>query len=66
MITVNNKEILFEKSICLTELLSKLEIKSEKGVAVAIHNNIIPKHQWNEYFIKDNDKITVIRATQGG
>lgn len=38
----------------------------KKGIAVAVNNSVVPKAEWNTYEVKSADKITIIRATQGG
>ena len=66
MILINNKEFNFESNLKLHEILSKLDIHTTKGIAIAVNNNIIPKINWGNFKINDNDKITIIKATQGG
>lgn len=39
---------------------------SQKGIAVAINNSVIPKTDWQKYFLKQNDDVLIIKATQGG
>ena len=46
-------------------ILSLLEI-SDKGVAIAVNDVVISKSKWKEYSFTTNDRVTVIRATQGG
>ncbi len=67
-IYLNDKKLDLQQSISLQEiLLQKLNITSEKkGVAVAINETIIPKHQWASYQLQNNDRILVIIAAQGG
>ncbi len=38
----------------------------QKGIAVAVNETIVPKTCWDSYELKDNDKLLVIKATQGG
>ncbi|HAO28941.1 MAG TPA: thiamine biosynthesis protein ThiS [Chryseobacterium indologenes] len=38
----------------------------EKGIAVAVNNRIIPLSAWAETFLKDQDSVLIITATQGG
>ena len=66
MIFVNGREYAFEVSKSLTDLFSALDIYSGNGTAAAVNEVIIPTSQWGEYRIKDNDKILVIMAVQGG
>lgn len=38
----------------------------EKGIAIALNEEVIPKTNWNTTYLKSNDKIIIIKATQGG
>lgn len=38
----------------------------KKGIAVALNQSVIPKSEWEQTPIKENDNILVITATQGG
>jgi len=57
--TVNDNSSL--QTIVNTELGDK-----QKGVAVAVNDNVIPKLNWENHIIKSNDHILIIKATQGG
>ncbi len=50
----------------LFQLLNEFNIYAEKGIAVAVNNEVIPRTDWQEFFVKENDRVTVITATQGG
>ena len=45
--------------------LSTLKIES-KGIAIAVNQTVISKSEWNKTQLKENDNITIIKATQGG
>lgn len=47
-------------------LLNQLIGDKQKGIAVAINDIVVPKAQWDSYLVQPNDKIIVIKATQGG
>ena len=36
------------------------------GIAMAINNRMIPRTQWGEVAISDNDSIVIIKAACGG
>lgn len=36
------------------------------GVAVAVNQQVIPKSDWINTELKENDQVIIIRATQGG
>ncbi len=48
------------------EALLQQEGFGAKGQAVAVNNRVVPKAQWGETQLKDDMKITVIRAVCGG
>jgi sulfur carrier protein len=47
-------------------LLAQLNLAEKRGVAVAVNNAIISRANWNKYELNENDKVTIIRPTQGG
>lgn len=50
----------------LEQAMSHSGLKDFKGIAVAVNNVVIPRTTWNAFTLKENDTITIIRATQGG
>ena len=39
---------------------------AQKGVAVAVNAEIVPRGAWDSARLQDGDRIDVIRAVQGG
>lgn len=64
-VSVNEKVHSFSPAATLQSILSELTI-SEKGIAIAINEQIIPKTEWDKTRLNNNDKILIITATQGG
>ncbi len=64
-IFVNNNMTQIEDETTVSELLEKLSISSE-GVAVALGSSIIKRDEWCRTKIESGQKVTIIRATQGG
>lgn len=60
----NPEELLQPHSV--SEILEQLNLAEARGIAVAINNQIVPKASWQAHLLQENDKLTVIRATQGG
>jgi len=52
--------------ISADELVSLSYPASQKGIALAIGDQVIPKTQWKETIIHPEDKILIFKATQGG
>ncbi|MGU3376694.1 sulfur carrier protein ThiS [Chryseobacterium sp. M5A1_1a] len=49
------------------EALLAMELPGKKkGIAVALNNRIIPLSAWAETFLKNQDSVLIITATQGG
>ena len=65
-IYLNNKpqEILMPSSIA--DVLQALNIVSQKGIAIAVNQNVISHQEWDVYELKPDDKVMLIKATQGG
>ncbi|SKB30239.1 sulfur carrier protein [Salegentibacter holothuriorum] len=64
-VNVNNTVHSFSTPTNLQDLLTQLNI-SDKGIAVAINNQIISKKDWNQRQLSNDENILIIRATQGG
>ena len=63
---VNNELKEIRESTSLFDVLVQMKIADQKGIAVAINNSVIPKSEWEKYKLSENDKVTIITATQGG
>ncbi len=66
MVLINDKSYPLTNCVGLSELLASLGIVVEKGVAIAVNNSVVPRVQWIEFQVNKNDKIILIKATQGG
>ncbi len=66
MIYINDKAHPLEGTQSLTDLFVSLQLKVDKGIAVALNNNVIPRAEWNNKTVKANDRLILIKATQGG
>jgi sulfur carrier protein len=65
-IFVNNQTCHLPQGSDLFTALGQNGITSQKGIAVAVNNLVIPKAEWQTKILHENDKITIIKATQGG
>jgi len=64
-IMLNGKDMEISKSINISQLLENLKINSNV-VVVEINENIIEKDNFDNTFIKENDKVEVVRFVGGG
>jgi len=65
-IFINKKETKLTGETHVSALLKSNGIEDTKGIAVAINDEVIPKTNWSNHILKDQDKITIITATAGG
>jgi sulfur carrier protein len=65
-VIINNKSKSLRKGNSLQSLLEKQKLLEQKGIAIAVNDQVVPKAEWNSRILLANDKITVIKATQGG
>jgi len=65
-IQVNNEPFELLNAATIPFVLDKVKIPSRQGIAVAVNNIVIAKSTWDTYLVKENDSLTIIRATQGG
>lgn len=66
LISVNNQPVPFTPGTSLSSLLLELQFAEKKGIAIAVNQQIVPKSTWSTYTLQENDKVTIIQATQGG
>jgi sulfur carrier protein len=66
MIYINDKAYSLGESKTLVDLFKQLNISLENGMALAVNNKVIPKSSWKNQAIYPNDKILLIKASQGG
>ncbi|MCL5266552.1 MAG: sulfur carrier protein ThiS [Bacteroidetes bacterium] len=66
IIFVNEKEKRVRESQSLDSVLQDIGLQSTKGVAVAVNDIVVPKSQWDLCIVHENDRLTIIHATQGG
>ncbi|WP_299182762.1 sulfur carrier protein ThiS [uncultured Chryseobacterium sp.] len=66
-LTINHTTKIFDILPENLEALIAMEIPGKKkGIAVALNNRIVPQTDWVKTFLKDQDSILIITATQGG
>ncbi len=65
-IFVNEEEKKVEENITISQLLEILKLNKVGGIAIAINEEVINRTQWTEKIINANDKVLIVKATQGG
>ncbi|MCE7060326.1 sulfur carrier protein ThiS [Dyadobacter sp. CY343] len=65
-ITVNDQSREIPEAYSVQQLLSGLFPDTSKGIAVAINQSVLARSEWERHLLQPNDRITLIKATQGG
>lgn len=66
-LTINHTRKTFNELPETLEALMTIEAPGKKkGIAVALNKRIVPQSDWAATFLKDQDSILIITATQGG
>ena len=64
-IFINHSPLEIDGNPTVADLLVHQNL-SGTGIAVAIDNKVVPRLLWNETYLSDGDRITVITAVCGG
>ncbi len=65
-ITFNNNKQEIQEQASVQIIINNLIGDKQKGIAVAVNETVVPRAKWDSYVLQPNDKILVIKATQGG
>lgn len=65
-IKLNNQIKIFPELCSVQQMLDEIIPEKQKGIAVAVNNSVILKINWQNQFLKQNDEVLIIKATQGG
>jgi sulfur carrier protein len=64
-IIVNGQEMEFEEALSLKKLIQKLKIE-EKVMAAAVNMNVVKKEEWENFKLKNKDKVELLHFVGGG
>ena len=65
-ISVNRKSLEIPEHCSVQQLLFSLFPENQKGIAIAVNDDVVPRSNWESMFLMPDDRITLIKATQGG
>ena len=63
---INNTAFEAADNQMLIDLLTARSIIEPRGLAVAVNDAVVPRAEWPTHAVQPHDRITIIRATQGG
>ena len=64
MITVNGEQR--EAAATVSALLAETEGVPDRGVAVAIDGEVVPRSAWGDTPVPDGARVEILTAVQGG
>jgi len=63
---INSKLQEIPAKATLHEVAVMIGIAAQNGIAIAVNNHVIPRTGWPAHQLLPDDRIMLIRATQGG
>lgn len=65
-VIINQENKVVPEETTLQQAIEKLGILHGQGTAIAINQSVIPRNKWNSTYLKPQDNILIIKASQGG
>ncbi|NJO87930.1 MAG: sulfur carrier protein ThiS [Chloroflexia bacterium] len=65
-ILCNGMPVALEEPCSLYSLMAEKGLLEKKGIAAAVNNTVIPKNEWDQFILHDDDNVLLITAVQGG
>jgi sulfur carrier protein len=65
-VSINQKKFQLPEGGTLADVLPLLQIAQADGIAIAVNETVVPRGEWAGYVLRGQDRVFVIRATQGG
>jgi sulfur carrier protein len=65
-ILVNDQPREIASGLTVEELVRDLGLAGRKGVAIAVNDEVVPRASWATRLLVSDERVLVIRATQGG
>jgi sulfur carrier protein len=65
-VEVNGKETELAEDATVRDVVQSLVERAERGVAVALDGEVVPRSAWQTTRLRAGDRLEVLRAVQGG
>ncbi|MCS6956897.1 MAG: sulfur carrier protein ThiS [Aquificaceae bacterium] len=66
-VLINGKEVEVDDGISLKSLLQMMQIQIRPiGLAVAVNEEVVPKSKYEEFKLKEGDRIEIVNIVGGG
>jgi sulfur carrier protein len=66
VVYINNQKKEFDQRPNISGMLELVSSGNLKGIAIAVNDQVVPRARWSDRLLEDNDKVTIIKASQGG
>ncbi len=53
-------------TLSINQLLDHFKFENTNGMAIAVNDEVISRANWENFLLKENDHILLIKAAQGG
>ncbi|GAB1644992.1 sulfur carrier protein ThiS [Krasilnikovia sp. MM14-A1259] len=64
-LTVNGSPRAVDDAVTVAGLVAVLT-EAQRGVAVAVNGEVVPRSRWSAAVLRDGDRVEVLTAAQGG
>ena len=65
-VVLNGEPAEFADGITVERALDALDIEAQRGVAVAVDAEVVPRGQWGDTTLHEGARVEILRAIQGG
>jgi sulfur carrier protein len=65
-VTVNGKVRATPVGSTVDDVVHQLTPDNNRGLAVAVNGEVVPRHRWAATPLRDGDSIEILTAVQGG
>jgi sulfur carrier protein len=65
-VSVNGEQRELADDVTVAEIVHTLVERAERGVAVALDGEVVPRSAWATTRVRDGHHVEVLRAVQGG
>jgi sulfur carrier protein len=65
-VRVNGVQCDLEDVTSIADVVHSLVDHGERGVAVALDGDVVPRSEWESTFLREGARVEVLRAVQGG
>jgi sulfur carrier protein len=65
-VCVNGEQRELEGATTVADVVQSLVGQAERGVAVALDGDVVPRSEWESTILRDGAHVEVLRAAQGG